>query len=250
MPKALRVGEAPVNTDLNSIDAYGTPDPLRILEWAAERFAPRIALATGFGVEGCVLVDLIARQRLSIGVFSLDTGLLFPETYELWRRLEGRYGLSIRAVRPDQTVEEQASAHGERLWERHPDRCCGLRKLAPLGAALAGLDAWVSAIRRDQTRERAAARAVETDPRFGLVKVNPLVAWTQADVWAYVRAHDVPVNPLHDRGYPSIGCLPCTSPVRPGEDPRAGRWRGLGKTECGMHARPADTLRAERPASA
>lgn len=239
-----------MNTDLISIDAHGSPHPLRILEWAAERFAPRIALATGFGVEGCVLVDLIARQRLSIGVFSLDTGLLFPETYELWRRLEERYGVSIRAVRPDQTVDEQARAHGERLWERHPDRCCGLRKLAPLGAALAGLDAWVSAIRRDQTRERAAARAVETDPRFGLVKVNPLVAWTQAEVWAYVRAHDVPVNPLHDRGYPSIGCFPCTSPVRPGEDPRAGRWRGLGRTECGMHAGPADTLRAERPASA
>jgi phosphoadenylyl-sulfate reductase (thioredoxin) len=253
-----------VNTDLNSNGAPGSgedgeaapPDglegraPLAVLEWAARRFAPRIALATGFGVEGCVLIDLIGRHRLPIEVFCLDSGLLFPETYALWRRLEERYGLGIRAVRPLQSVDEQARVHGERLWEREPDRCCGLRKLAPLATALAGLEAWVSAIRRDQTAQRAAARAVERDPRHGLVKVSPLVAWTQADVRDYVRVHDVPVNPLHERGYPSIGCLPCTSPVRPGEDPRAGRWRGLGKTECGMHARPAMGLPAEGPASA
>ena len=210
-----------------------------VLSWAAERFAPRITFATGFGAEGCVIVDLIARQRLPIDLFTLDTGLLFPETYALWRRLEARYGLLIRAVRPEQTVEEQALAHGDRLWERDADRCCALRKVEPLRSALAGFDAWIAAIRRDQTADRAKAAVVERDARYGLVKVNPLVAWTSADVAAYVREHDVPVNPLHDQGYPSIGCVPCTSRVLPGEDPRAGRWRGRTKTECGLHARPA-----------
>ncbi len=209
--------------------------PGEILAWAADRFAPRVTLATSFGPEGCVLVDLIARRRLPIDVFTLDTGLLFPETRALWRRLEERYGLTIRGVRPAQTVEEQAARHGDRLWEREPDRCCGLRKVAPLREALAGFDAWVSAIRRDQTPERARTRAVEADLRFGLVKVNPLAGWTAEQVWAYVRAHDVPTNPLHQRGYPSIGCVPCTTPVAPGEDARAGRWRGRAKKECGLH---------------
>jgi phosphoadenylyl-sulfate reductase (thioredoxin) len=213
----------------------GSP-ALEVLRWAAERYAPRIGFATGFGVEGCVLIDLIGRHRLPIDVFTLDTGLLFTETYALWRRLEARYGLTIRAVRPEQTVAEQAAAHGPALWERAPDRCCQLRKVEPLRRALAGLDAWVTAIRRDQTKERADARAVERDARFGLVKVNPLAAWTSQEIWSYVRTHDVPCNPLHDQGYPSIGCWPCTSPVAPGEDPRAGRWRGRGKKECGLHA--------------
>ncbi|HEY7516599.1 MAG TPA: phosphoadenylyl-sulfate reductase, partial [Vicinamibacteria bacterium] len=126
-----------------------------------------------------------------------------------------------------------------RLWERDPDRCCALRKVEPLGRALAGLDAWVTAIRRDQTDDRATAGLVERDPRFGLFKVNPIVGWSSEEVWRYARAHDVPVNPLHGQGYPSIGCWPCTGRVLPGEDPRSGRWRGRGKTECGLHARRA-----------
>jgi len=218
--------------------------PSEVLRWAADRFAPRLTFATGFGAEGCVLVDLIARHRLPVDVFTLDTGLLFPQTYTLWRRLEERYGLTIRAVRPAQGVEQQAAAHGERLWERAPDRCCNLRKIEPLGEALRGFEAWITAIRRDQTGDRAAARPVEADPRFDLVKVNPLVAWSSADVWSYIRAHDVPVNALHARGYPTIGCWPCTSAVRPGEEARAGRWRGRGKAECGLHARPADQVLA------
>jgi thioredoxin-dependent adenylylsulfate APS reductase len=213
--------------------------PTEALVWAAERFAPRVAFATGFGAEGCVIVDLIARRGLAIEVFTLDTGLLFPETYELWRRLEQRYGLTIRAVRPAESVEQQAEAHGDALWRREPDRCCALRKLEPLRQALDGRSAWVTAIRREQTPDRATARVVEWDNRFGLVKLNPLAGWTHADVWTYLRAQDVPTNPLHERGYPSIGCAPCTSPVAPGEDPRAGRWRGRAKTECGLNARPA-----------
>lgn len=221
--------------------------PERILAVVAARFAPRIAFATGFGAEGCVLLDMIGRYRLPIDVFTLDTGLLFPETYDLWRRIEARYRLRIRAVRSELDLHQQAALHGDRLWERDPDACCAMRKLAPLRAALEGRDAWVTAIRRDQTSDRATVRVLERDARFGLVKVNPLAAWTHEQVWAYVRVHDVPVSPLHAQGYPSIGCIPCTSPVRPGEDPRAGRWRGRTKTECGLHARgPIPSLREGR----
>jgi phosphoadenylyl-sulfate reductase (thioredoxin) len=211
--------------------------PERILAVAAARFAPRIAFATGFGPEGCVLLDIIGRQRLPIDVFTLDTGLLFPETYELWGRLEARYRLRIRAVRSPLDLPAQAARHGERLWERDPDTCCDIRKVDPLRKALEGLDAWVTAIRREQTPDRAEVKVLEPDRRFGLVKVNPLAAWTHAQVWEYVRSHDVPVSPLHARGYPSIGCVPCTSPVIPGEDARAGRWRGREKKECGLHSR-------------
>jgi len=221
--------------------------PGEILRWAASRYAPRLAFATGFGPEGLVLLDLIARDRLSVDVFTLDTGLLFPETYALWRRLEERYALRIRAVRSALDLQEQADRHGEALWEREPGRCCQIRKVEPLAVALRGHEAWISAIRADQTPDRATARVVERDPRFGLVKVNPLLAWSSEDVWGYLREHDVPTNPLHERGYPSIGCGPCTSPVHPGEDPRAGRWRGRSKTECGLHARPSVPLSSPSP---
>lgn len=209
-----------------------------ILCWASGRFAHRLAFATGFGPEGLVLLDLIARHRLPVDVFTLDTGLFFPETYALWQRLEAHYGLTIRAVRPALSVEAQAERYGDALWAHEPDRCCSLRKVEPLAAALAPHEAWISAIRADQTRDRAVARVVERDRRHGLVKVNPLLAWSSDDVWAYLGANGVPTNPLHAKGYPSIGCWPCTSPVRPGEDARAGRWRGHVKTECGLHSRP------------
>jgi len=224
-------------------------DPLAILTWAAGRYAPRLGFATGFGAEGCVLIDLVGRHRLPIDIFTLDTGVLFPETYALWRRLEQRYRVTIRSVQPTQTLAEQAGAHGDALWERAPDRCCQLRKIEPLRREAAKLDAWVAAIRRDQTPERATAAVVERDARFGLVKINPLAAWSSRDVWSYLLDHGVPYNPLHDLGYPSIGCQPCTSPVADGEDPRAGRWRGTDKRECGLHA-PGTLVRrgaAEEP---
>jgi phosphoadenylyl-sulfate reductase (thioredoxin) len=236
------MADAPSLTDAELADTAGRLEdaaPEEILRWAATRFAPRLGFATGFGVEGCVLIDLIGRHRLAVDVFTLDTGVLFPETYGLWGRLEDRYELTIRGVRPAQTLAQQAAAHGDALWEREPDACCRLRKVEPLAEAAKGFDAWISAIRRDQTPDRAAARVVERDARFGIVKINPLVRWTTDDVWRHVRAHDVPYNPLHDQGYPSIGCAPCTSPVAAGEDPRAGRWRGNAKTECGLHNRPA-----------
>jgi phosphoadenylyl-sulfate reductase (thioredoxin) len=215
--------------------------PAEVLAWAAEQYRGRAVFATGFGVEGCVLIDVIAADRLAIDIVTLDTGLLFPETYALWRRLEQRYGVTIRGVAPEQSVAEQATSHGDRLWERSPDRCCHLRKMLPLDGALRGQGAWITAIRRDQTADRAVARVIERDPREATrVKVNPLVAWTSADVWAYLCRNDVPVNPLHDRGYPSIGCWPCTSAVAAGESARAGRWRNQEKTECGLHTLPAE----------
>jgi phosphoadenylyl-sulfate reductase (thioredoxin) len=208
-----------------------------ILTWAADHFAPRLTFATSLGIEDCVLLDLAARASLPIQCFTLDTGLLFPETYALWKELQDRYKVEIAAVKPARTVDEQAVDEGASLWEREPDRCCELRKMQPLRATLANYDAWITAIRRDQTPERANAPVVGWDGRFGLVKVNPLVRWTYDDVRAYVREHQVPYNPLHDQSYPSIGCVPCTSPVAAGEDPRSGRWRGREKTECGLHLR-------------
>ena len=206
-----------------------------ILTWAVERFGRRLTFATGFGAEGCVLIDLIGRHGLPIDVFTLDTGLLFDETYELWRRLETTYELTVRGVEPELSVADQALHHGDRLWEREPDRCCGMRKVFPLEAELSGVDAWITAIRREQTPQRANARVVEWDAKFEIAKVNPLVRWTKKDVWAHILQHDVPYNPLHDQGYPSVGCRPCTSQVGSGEDDRAGRWRGVAKTECGLH---------------
>ena len=210
--------------------------PMDVLASAAKRW-PAIRFGTGFGLEGCALVDMIARHRLPVDVFTLDTGLLFPETYALWQRLEQRYGLTIRPVRPSLSVAQQAAVFGERLWETDPDRCCALRKVEPLRAALAGAQAWVTSIRRDQTADRATAGVFEWDERFALVKVNPLAHWTSAQIQEYLRAHDVPTSPLHERGYPSIGCMPCTTPVAAGEAARAGRWRGKEKTECGLHNR-------------
>jgi len=205
-----------------------------ILAWAA-RFAPRVAFGTGFGAEGCVLVHLIATEALPIRVFTLDTGLLFPETYELWQRLERRYGIAIRGVQPALSLEEQAAKYGDALWEREPDRCCGIRKVAPLQPEIAGVDAWITAIRRDQTPDRAHAAILVREAVSGRLKINPLATWTTDDVWEFIRANDVPYNPLYDRGYASIGCAPCTTAVTDGEHPRAGRWRGREKTECGLH---------------
>jgi phosphoadenylyl-sulfate reductase (thioredoxin) len=206
-----------------------------ILAWAADHFPGRLTFATSLGIEDCVVTDMIAGRHFPITLFTLDTGLLFQETYSLWERIEERYGVTIARVSPQHTVEEQAAHEGPELWTRDPDRCCDLRKMQPLRSTLTGYDAWITAIRRDQTPERANAAVVSWDGRFGLIKVNPLVRWTFDEVKAYVREHNVPYNPLHDQHYPSIGCIPCTSPVAPGEDPRSGRWRGTEKTECGLH---------------
>lgn len=208
---------------------------LTLLRWAAKNFGKRAKLACAFNIEDCVLVDLIARHQLSIPIFTLDTGVLFDETKTLWRTIETRYGLTIEPVTPELDLNDQAARYGETLWLKDAELCCKLRKVLPLQTALAPLSAWITGIRREQNQHRAEARDVEWDARFGLLKLNPLVHWTQQDITDYVKAHDVPTNALHQQGYPSIGCQPCTSPVALGEDPRAGRWRGRAKTECGLH---------------
>jgi phosphoadenosine phosphosulfate reductase len=208
-----------------------------ILDWALHRFDRQIAMASGFGPEGMVLIDMAARLRPDIRVFTLDTGVLFPETYELMKKIEHRYGIEIERVKPALSIEEQEREHGAALWLRTPDRCCYMRKIEPLRAKLSTLTAWIAAIRRDQTPDRAQAQKIEWDTKFGLVKINPLCDWTSDMVWDYIRENEIPYNPLHDEGYPSIGCAPCTRPVAIGEDPRAGRWAGFAKTECGLHQR-------------
>jgi phosphoadenylyl-sulfate reductase (thioredoxin) len=226
--------------DLNALaEALEGRPPAEILAAAAARHPGRVALACSFGAEDCLLVDEIAVARLPIEVFTLDTGYLFPESYALWKELEARYGVAIHAERGAAPASESAAAPAATPpWEADPDGCCEVRKVVPLRTALARLGAWVTGIRRDQTPDRAGAKVIGWDARVGLEKVNPLAAWTHDEVWAELRRRGVPVNPLHARGYSSIGCAPCTTPVKPGEDPRAGRWRGKQKTECGLHFRP------------
>lgn len=206
-----------------------------LLHWSFRTFGNSVEMASGFGVEGMVLIDIATRINPKLRVFTIDTDFLFPETYELIEKAEQRYGLKVERLRSPLTPEDQAEIYGSALWTDNPDRCCALRKVLPLTEKLRTLRAWITAIRRGQTSVRAKARKIEWDEKFQLVKINPMVDWSSDQVWNYVRAHDVPYNPLHDSDYPSIGCTHCTRAVRPGEDPRAGRWAGLQKTECGLH---------------
>jgi phosphoadenosine phosphosulfate reductase len=209
--------------------------PERVLEWAFERFGETVAISSAFGVEGMALIDMAARVRKNFRLFTLDTEFLFPQTYNLMDRVEERYGITIEKVYPLNSPEEQERIYGAALWERQADQCCNLRKVEPLRRKLSELRAWITSIRRDQTSSRAGAGKVQWDEKFGLVKINPLADWSAKDVWQYIRQHDVPYNVLHERSYPSIGCTHCTRAVLPGEDPRAGRWSGSSKTECGLH---------------
>jgi len=213
--------------------------PQETAAWAVETFHPDLALACSFGGPGGVaLVDMLVKIQPDIRVFYIDTEFLFPETYETRDRLIERYGIRPAAYRAALNPSDQARVHGPELYAREPDLCCHLRKVLPMRQALRGLSAWITAIRRDQAPTRTRMEIVEWDARFNLVKVNPLANWTEDDVWQYVREHDIPYNPLHDRDYPSIGCQPCTRPVEAGEDRRAGRWAEFSKTECGLHPSP------------
>lgn len=210
--------------------------PADILAWGVKRFgARRIVLACSFGAEDVALVDMLQGIDPEVDIFYLDTDLHFAETYQTRDRLTERYGKRFIRVSPELTLEEQAKIRGERLWERDPNLCCRLRKVEPLKKVLAGYLAWITGIRREQSPTRAHAEVAEWDESFGLVKLNPLAHWTHDQVWSYIRERNVPYNPLHDRRYPSIGCEPCTRPVEPGQDFRAGRWAGFDKTECGLH---------------
>jgi phosphoadenosine phosphosulfate reductase len=208
--------------------------PETILAYAAEKFSS-LTLACSFGAEDVVLVDMLQKISPKTDIFYLDTDFHFQETYETRDRLAARYGIQFVQVKPKLTPEEQAQAHGDELWKREPNACCNIRKVDPLISILGQYDAWITGVRRDQAPTRANTKKVEYDYKFGLMKFNPIASWTSEDVWNYIRKNDIIYNPLHDQNYPSIGCHYCTRQVMPGEDPRAGRWAGSEKTECGLH---------------
>lgn len=228
--------------DLEGRDAEG------VLRWALDRFGDRIAFASSFGAEDVVVIDLLARLTPRPRVFTLDTGRLPQATYDLIDRIRDRYGLAIEVFFPDRgAVEQMVREAGANLFYRSIEdrkRCCGVRKIEPLGRALTGLDAWITGLRREQAVTRGATPKAEVEAS-GRIKVAPLADWTREQVWAYVRAHDVPYNALHDRSYPSIGCEPCTRAVAPGEDERAGRWwwERPETKECGFHTPRPGTVR-------
>jgi phosphoadenosine phosphosulfate reductase len=201
-----------------------------VLAYAAERFHPRLYVACSFQKEASVIMDMLLKIEPEARFFTLDTHVLFPETYATWRALEERYGIEVD-VYQGMSLERQASLHGDELWKREPDACCGIRKVAPLNEALSDVDAWVSGLRRDQSAARSSTQKLHWDAARSLWKVNPLADWSEADVWRYISEHDVPYNELHDRNYPSIGCTHCTKPA----EGRDGRWAGSDKTECGLH---------------
>ena len=198
-----------------------------LLVWAHERFGRRLCLTCSWQRQSSALVHMVSELGLEVDVIELDTLVLFPETYETRDKLVERYGLTLKSFRPIDPID--------RLWETDPDRCCGIRKVEPLERALSGYDAWITGIRREQSPSRANAQKVEWSERYGVWKIQPLVDWNAKRVDAYLTVNEVPYNPLHDRGYPSIGCIHCTRPVAAGEDERAGRWAGSGKLECGIH---------------
>lgn len=216
--------------------------PQEILRWAAGAYQPGLSLACSFGgPSGMALLDMVMAIDRSVEVFYLDTDFLFPETYRLRDAAAAKYGFEPKGYMSLLTPRQQAERFGDGLWARDPDQCCAIRKVEPNRRALEGKRAWVSGIRRDQSKTRTDIDIVQWDEQFGLVKVNPLAAWTEAQVWKYILDNGVPYNELHDRSYPSIGCTHCTRPVQAGEDPRSGRWQGQDKTECGLHVAPAAT---------
>lgn len=215
-----------------------------VLEWAAVRFPGRVRFATSLGAEDQVLTHMIARAGLPISIFTLDTGRLFEETYELIDRTREHYGVEIEICFPEaESVRRLVHEHGVNLFRKSVElrkACCGVRKIEPLRRALEGQGAWVVGLRREQSVTRTDMHAVEWDAVNGLVKFSPLIDWTEQQVWDFIRANNVPYNPLHDRGLPSIGCASCTRAIQPGEDIRAGRWwwEQPEHKECGLHGRP------------
>ena len=209
-----------------------------VLQWAWDRFGTRAAIGTSFQGAGLVMMHLAKERGLNFPIFTLDTGLLFPETLELKKRLEDFFGWPIESLHPDLSVEQQAEAQGPELWKRDPDLCCTMRKVLPLQNKLSELDCWISGLRRDQGDTRIGIGIIELyhfDEASGreIVKLNPMANWARTAVWRYIHEQRIPYNPLHDQGFRSIGCTPCTA--KTGGDERAGRWVGFNKVECGIH---------------
>ncbi len=232
-------GGVPTPEQLQLLDEHSqrleSATPQEIIAWAVEHYFPKLTMATAFGPEGCVILHMLAEIEPRVYVFNLDTGYQFRETLQLRDRIAQRYGIHVELKQPELTVQQYEAQHGGPLYQTNPDQCCFDRKVRVLREAVVGFHAWMSGIRRDQTPDRARAPILGWDKKFQLVKISPLANWTKSQVWKFILEHDVPYNPLHDQGYPSIGCWPCTRPVLFGEDDRAGRWSGTAKTECGLH---------------
>jgi phosphoadenosine phosphosulfate reductase len=207
-----------------------------IIAWVANEYRGRLAISCSFGgPSGMVLVDLALKIDRTIPIVYVDTDYLFPETYATVRAVEEHYGIGVLGFRSALSPHTQELLHGTALWERDPDLCCSLRKVEPMRTALAGYSAYLTGLRRDQSDTRTQTPLVQWDAKFGLLKLNPLATWSEAKIWSHIVTNKLPYNPLHDRGYPSIGCTNCTRAVAPGEDARAGRWSGSDKIECGLH---------------
>jgi len=219
------VAELVGETDVEGLTAE------EVVEAVLDVLHPNVSLACSFQKEESVLVDMLLEREPKARIFALDTHVLFPETYAVWRAVEQRYNTKIE-VYEGPSLGRQAAIHGDALWERNPDLCCSIRKIGPLSAALSGLQGWITGVRRDQAPSRADTPKLGWDERHELWKASPLADWSDDDVWAYVRERELPVNELHAQGYASIGCTHCTSPG----SGRDGRWVGTGKSECGLHA--------------
>jgi phosphoadenosine phosphosulfate reductase len=241
MPEALRSQqEKTIVPDPQVLDPESNrlegSDPREIIQWAVETYGDGLALSASFGGgEGMALLDMISKITDKVTVLTIDTGFIFRETAEFREEVMRRYKLPVEVLRPALTLEEQVERHGEQMLTCTPDLCCQIRKIEPLRRALDRYDAWMTGIRRVQTPQRVGTKIAAWEERYGAAKIAPLAGWTDEQVWGYVREHDVPVNPLLHQGYKSIGCEPQTRPVHEDEDPRAGRWPGTDKTECGLH---------------
>jgi phosphoadenosine phosphosulfate reductase len=236
MEELTRLGENPEPSEALAARAGQALDGAsaqEIMRWAADTFDDRMCLASS--MTDAVLIHLASLAQPGIDVIFLDTGYHFAETIGTRDAVAVTYPVNVISVTPERSVAEQDATFGPRLYERDPDFCCQMRKVAPLNRALRRYDAWVTGLRRAETAARRQARAVEWDAKHQLVKVNPIVAWTDDDVDAYIAEHNILVNPLVYDGYPSIGCATCTLRIEPGADRRSGRWAGTGKSECGIH---------------
>ncbi len=229
-----RIPEDEINK-LNKLFEKAGPD--KILRWTVDTYGDGAVLSTGFGASGIVLMHQFSLIKPGATAFYLDTDLLFGETYTLIDHIRERMNLNLVRVRPELTLEEQAEKHGDRLWESRPDQCCYIRKVLPLQRFLSDKNAWITGIRRDQSETRKDTALFEYNDELKVLKINPLATWSEDEVWSYIQINDLPYNELHDKGYPSIGCRPCTRAVGDGEDLRAGRWSDSMKTECGIHSK-------------
>lgn len=208
--------------------------PQDILRWAVENYGDKLAIVTSFQATGIVTLHMMKEITDDFQVLTLDTGLLFPATYQLIADVEQRLDISVQRIQTDLTLPQQAREYGSLLWESNPNQCCHLRKTLPLRDALQDYDAWVTGLRRDQSPTRAQIPVISWDERNGLVKLAPFATWTEDMIWTYIHAHELPFNPLHQQGYPSIGCYTCTLAAM-ADDSRSGRWAHSAKTECGIH---------------